>query len=259
MNSIPLVSMAELPKLLANLLQEQSSKLIDKIVLSQQFLSDKFDDVSGQIRKLKLEVNTLRAENDHLKRSLSLLTDKTNSVSKAVHRQEVEIDNRLKTEITSNIVVLGLPRVPNEDTTDLVMKTCATMDFKLDKSSIVSCSRISSNKNFNNPIRITFRNMQSKENLKIAKKKFGPLSLAMIQGVRWPGDWSKKVVIRDELSPLSMELLQDLKKHQTVLKARYIWPGRDGSVLIKFKQESKPIIIRSRSDLRNLLMDAKCQ
>lgn len=253
MDSKSNISVPELPAIFSSMLELHSTKLVDKIVTGQEFLSAKFDDLICQLDKLKVEMKTLKAENDFLKLSIKSLKDKTELVSNVVHRQEVEIDSRLRTEMSSNAILLGVPRVPNENTLDLVSKTCKTIGYDLDRRNVATCTRVSSTKKGSNPIRITFKDVQVKENFLQAKKIFGPLTVSMIQGMRWPMGWTHKVIIREDLSPLPLEILRTIKQHQTTLNIRYVWPGRNGVILIKHYDHSKPIAIKSREDLNKLL------
>ena len=251
------VSMAELPNLISKALTEQANRLYMSIEHSQQFLSDKLDDFGEQILKLKTEVVKLRAENDYLKKSVAALSTKADTVTKAVHKQETELDMQRRSELSCNAVVLGIPRLPNEDTKSLVNITCQTIGFHDAADSIVSCTRLPSTKAENNPIRITFGNANAKENLIVRKKNFGPLTVSMINGVRWPYGWTNKVFIRDELSPLTMEIFRELKLQKPLLKYRYAWPGRNGVIFVKYAENSQPIIVRSRCDLHKLVLKAQ--
>ena len=85
------------------------------------------------------------------------------------------------------------------------------------------------------------------------KKEFGVLTVSMITGIRWPNGWTNRVSIRDDLSPLSMELFRELKLQQPLLKFRYVWPGRHGVILVKFSENSRPVKVRSRCDLERLI------
>lgn len=137
--------------------EEYSTRLVDKIVTGQEFLSDKFDDIICQLQKLKTELKVLKAENDYLKQSLKVLNEQTNTVSSSLHQQEVQIDTRLRKEISSNAIFLGVPRTSNENTTELVLNVCKTLGLNLDRSEIVSCERITST------VGVAFKNTHQKE------------------------------------------------------------------------------------------------
>lgn len=244
--------MEELPELISEYLAKHADKLIGKIERSQQFLSDKLDDFNGEILKLKAEIGKLRAENEQLKSSLAMLSTETATVSDAVHKQEAELDMHQRAHLSANAILLGIPRVPNEDTKSLFEATCRTLGFETNSNSIVSCTRVAVSKGENQPIKVCFKNVRDKETLITRKKEFGSLSVSMIAGVHWPTGRTNKVYIRDDLSPLSMEIFRDLKNLQVSLNLQYIWPGRNGVILAKHSKNSKLIKVQSRADLNRL-------
>lgn len=245
--------MEELPELISDYLSKHADKLIGKIERSQQFLSDKLDDFNDEIFKLKAEIGKLKVENEQLKKSLAILSTEAATVSDAVHKQEVDLDLHQRAQLSANAILLGIPRIPNENTETLFDATCRTLGIETNSNSIVSCTRVTVSKGENHPIRVCFKNVHDKETLIARKKKFGSLTVSMIAGVRWPRGWSNKVHIRDDLSPLSMEILRDLKKKQVSLNLQYVWPGRNGIILAKQSKNSKLIKVQSRADLNRLI------
>lgn len=251
------VNIEELPDFLSRTLNDHTNKVLMNIERGQQFLSDKLDDFSDQIVMLKSEVRKLKAENEQLKTTLASLSSKTQTVTDAVHKQEAELDSHRRSELSSNAIVVGLPRVPNENTESLVDAMCHTLGLKISKDSIISCTRMSATKGANNLIRIKFNNAHAKECLLARKKQFGSLTVSMIPSVRWPSGWTNKVFIRDDLSPLSMEIFQAIRLQQPKLKFRYVWPGRNGIIYVKYAKDSQPIKVRSRADLQKLISNAQ--
>lgn len=243
------ISLKELPDLLSKALTEHANRLLANIEHSQQFLSDKLDDFGDQILKLKAEISKLKNENDCLRKDLALISSKTDTVSNVVEKQETALDLRRRLELSSNAILLGIPRVPNENTRTLVTMTCNTLGID-EANSIVSCTRLPSSKTEINPIRIVFKDVHAKERLMEKKQKFGPLTASMISGIRWPNGWTNKIFIRDDLSPLAMEIFRELKTLQPLHKFRYVWPGRDGVIFVKFHEDSYPVKVRSRDDMR---------
>lgn len=182
-----------------------------------------------------------------------MVSNETAAVSVAVYKNVVDLDLHQREKLTANAIVVGIPRVPNENTKSLFDETCRTLGLEFSNNSIVSCARVSAAKGENQPIKITFNDIRDKEALITKKKQFGPLTVTMIKGVRWPHGWTNKVHIRDDLSPLSMDIFRELKKHQTSLKLQYVWPSRNVIILVKQTKTSKPIKIQSRADLNKLL------
>lgn len=237
-----------LPKLLA-----QTQKELTGVVKSQQFLSGKFDDILDFMKSLKAEIQKLRTENDNLKQSLKHVNLNANSISKAVDRAEQDIDNHNRMQLSCNAIMLGVPSLPQEDTEDIVAKACAAIGYNNVKADIVSCCRIRDVKNNKPPIRIVFKNEKSKEHLLTRKKAHGPLETSAIDRVSWPIGTKSNVIIRDDLSPLSMRILQELKSIQHTLNIRYVWPGRNGAIMVRLTANSKAIPIHSRQELQQLM------
>lgn len=251
--SMAQISLKELPDLISKALADQANRLLSNIEHSQQFLSDKLDEFGAQIITLKAEIGKLKLENDSLRKALESISTKSDTVSNVVMKQELELDHQRRSELSSNAILLGIPRLPNENTKTLVDITCHTLGFNDGEKAIVSCTRLAKSKDQNSPIRIVFKNVHAKECLMARKKEFGVLTVSMITGIRWPNGWTNRVSIRDDLSPLSMELFRELKLQQPLLKFRYVWPGRHGVILVKFSENSRPIKVRSRCDLEKLI------
>ena len=238
---------AELPNLV--------EKLTTDLTKSQTFLADKFDEIQRCMLILSTELRDIRKENEQLKQSLKALSQRTLNVAQAVNRQEATIDNEKRTELSSNAIVLGIPREENEDILDVVTKTCKTLGYHGVGGTIVSCSRIQGPNTDCSPIRVTFKNQQSKERLMAYKKNYGRLNTQMIEGIKLKSGPSRNVVIRDDLTPLAMDLLRELRQVQREKNLRFVWPGRNGIILVKHTEKSKVVMIRDRADLRRLLIE----
>lgn len=253
MNMMSRCSIKELPDVISEFLSNHTDKVLSNIERSQQFLSNKIDDFGGQIVILKAEISKLKAENEQLKKSLSMLSTETAAVTDVVHKHEVNLDMHQREKISANVILLGIPRVPNENTKSLFDATCQTLGLEFPNSSIVSCARLAAAKGESQPIKITFSNIRDKEALIAKKKQFGLLKASMIGSMRWPHGWSNKIYIRDDLSPLSMDIFRELKKHQSSLNFQYVWPSRNGTILVKTSQDSRPIKVQNRTELNKLI------
>lgn len=243
---------AELPKILAAVKEE--SKCVKDIVASQQFLSSQFDKMVEIMGSLKDEIKNLRAENDDLKISIKRLTDNAKTVSNAVYQAEKDIDSHHRAQLSVNAMILGVPRAPQEDTKSIVLGICKVLGYQDAPNNIVSCSRVTNSKADCPPIRIAFKNVRGKESLLEHKTSFGKLNIDALQGVPVSKGKASKVVIRDDLSPLSMRMLQELKQLQNTLNLRYIWPGRHGAIMVRRTDRSKAIPIQSRQDIQKLML-----
>lgn len=246
---------AELPKILEAVKEE--SKCVKEIVASQQFLSNQFDRMVQLMNSLKDEIKHLRAENVHLKLSINRLTDNAKTISNVVDQAEKDIDSHHRAQLSVNAVVLGIPRAPQEDTKSIVVGICNVLGYENAEEKIASCSRVANSKAVCPPIRVSFKNVNAKESLLDLKTSFGKLDVATLQGVIVPQGTVGKVVIRDDLSPLSMRILQELKQLQSSLDLRYIWPGRHGAIMVRRTDRSKAIPIHSRQDIQKLVISSR--
>lgn len=228
---------AELPKILEAVKEE--SKSVKEIVASQQFLSNQFDKMVQMMGSLSDEIKRLRAENGLLKLSLSRLADNAKSISNVVEQAEKDIDSHHRAQLSINAMVLGIPRTPQEDTKSIVLEICDILGYKDGEKNIVSCCRVANSNAVCPPIRISFKHVRAKESLLDHKSSFG------------------KLVIRDDLSPLSMRIFQELKQLQNSLELRYIWPGRHGAIMVRRTDRSKAIPIQSRQDIQKLALSCR--
>lgn len=60
------------------------------------------------------------------------------------------------------------------------------------------------------------------------------------------------MIIRDELTPYGLQLLNETKDAQDQLGFKFVWPGRNGVVLVKHSESSTIKVIRSMKDLETL-------
>ncbi|EDS44098.1 conserved hypothetical protein [Culex quinquefasciatus] len=83
------------------------------------------------VRSLQDGLGAYRAElpKIHLKQSLKALNQRTQNVAQAVNRQEATFEDQKRAELSSNAVVLGIPRESNEDVLDVITKACETLGY----------------------------------------------------------------------------------------------------------------------------------
>lgn len=250
------LNLAELPELIASMRKDSSNCLKD-VVASQQFLSNKFEEIVGHMKLLQNQIQLLRSENHCLKQSIKNLSENAKSITQVVHQAELDIDCQQRSELSTNAIILGIPRTAQENTDDIVLKTCEALGYSTAKHDMVSCCRIPCAKSENSPIRITFKSAHCKEKLMEHKKQYGTMDISAIQNQKLPMGTQGRVVIRDELTPLSRRLLQELKGLQAALDLRYVWPGRNGAIMVRKTEKSKAIPILSRHDIQKLLQTPK--
>lgn len=226
-------------------IRSQVQSVTSAIEASQQFLSSKFETILADFRSLK-------DENNRLKREIEDLKVLQTSLSAVVYKQESEIDRQKQSSVANNAVMFGVPFEKNENLSQISAKIFDSIDAKSCCDSIVSVSRMfSSDKHPNAPIRIVFKDRKTKDVVIKKQKESGRIASSKVGSYKT----GKKsfINIRDELTPLTVELLNALRQFQHKLNLKYVWPGRDGIVLVKRDANSKPLEIRNRMDLDRLL------
>lgn len=223
-------------------------QVIATIEKSQEFLSAKFDEIVNDVRELKMENEKLKAEIEYLKKSQSQLQNTT-------HNLEANVDRSDKAALNNNAVVWGIPTATGENVGQLINRLLCCLGLG-DKSGLVlSAERMFTNNNPNKapvPIRVVFRDQELKEEVFNKKKQFGKLLSTAIDEKFIINGKAMNVTLRDELTPLSLELLKDLRESQGLLNIRYVWAGRGGTILAKRDDSSKPEMVKTRVDLNRV-------
>lgn len=216
---------------------------------SQDFLSSKFDSIVHEFQELKMQ-------NENLKQEIDTLKQKQYALSKLVYNLEHQVDKTNREKIDKNAVVLGVPFVHDENTHEIVQKIFTCYGVTSSTDSIISATRLNAKnkpKNSLVPIRITFKDEDAKETVFSKKREYGKLLSSSIDPKYTINGKPTIVTMRDELTPLSLELLTEMRRYQEMLQLKYVWSSRGGNVLVKKNENSKPEIIRNRDDLAELV------
>lgn len=216
---------------------------------SQQFLSAKFDGIVNDVQSLKEDNDLLKAEVADLRKSQS-------SLSTLVYKLESNCDKTNKESLSNNAVVLGIPVQSKENVPELISKVAKCIGADVPAPSLLSASRVTTSSSALNklvPIRITFEDKAVKESFFSKKREFGRLLSSSIDQSMVLNGKPTNIAVRDELTPLSLELLHEMRNQQKKLNLKYVWAGRDGIILVKKDENSKPTIIRNRNDLSNFI------
>lgn len=215
---------------------------------SQEFLSTKFEQIVTDFNNLKLENAKLKTEIQHLKKS-------QNRLQGMVYKLEANVDKSDKTDLVNNAILWGIPSATDENVLDSVKKYFNCLGLKDNFNCVLSAERIFSNKNTNVlvPIRIVFQNKETKEFVFNKKKQFGKLLSTSIDHKFTVNGRSLNVTLRDELTPLSLELFKELRESQESLRIKYVWVGRGGIILVKKDDSSKPEYVKNREDLNRIM------
>lgn len=248
-----------IPKLVSTIVTQEVKLVADQLIENQKAMSSMFDDAMLKVQSLSNELQQLKRENENLKKSMNTLAEYTKSLQNDVDRHEVHQDAQYRKNLSCNAVITGIPRTANENTEGIVGRMLSVIGCKIPMESIVSCERIKSSLALNSPIKMVFTNFNQKQQLIEAKKSFGKLTSADLLPINaQEGTAVCNVNIRNDLTPLSVSLLHELRQYQSAKQLAYVWPGITGDILVKLKNDSKPIPIRSRMDVRMLGLKTQC-
>lgn len=219
-------------------------QITSAIERSQEFLSSKFDAIVHDFYELK-------NENETLKQELVKMKEIQQTLSTTVHNLEHQTDKSNRDARCNNAVILGVPFNPDDNVYEVVHKVFAGFGANIEPDSITSVSRLSSKSLA--PIRVVFRSQADREAVFCKSKEHGKLLSSSIDPKFVINGKSTNVTIRNELTPLAMGLLNEMKGYKDKLEIKYVWSSRGGNVLVKKCENSKLEIIKTRNDLLNIV------
>lgn len=177
-------------------------------------------------------------------------------MSKIVHQLEHTVDKGNREANCNNAIVFGVPFCPEENVSEIVRSIIVGYGLTITNDAVTSAVRLGGKNKPNNaliPIRVTFRDSNTKDTVFAKKKEFGKLLSSSIDAKYVVNGKPTIITMRDELTPLSLELLNEMRKHQERLNIKFVWSSRGGNVLVKKTEHSKPELIKNRDDLYELI------
>lgn len=227
----------------------KSSKCIED---SQQFLSNQFEELRVKFFEFSKEMNMLKNENSKTKDELKDLQHKYNALLLTVDSMETQMNKVNQAAVVKNVIILGLPLIDGEDTKGLVCQIGTAVGIEFTPNVIVNAQRLRSanGQKSSVPLLVSFYDQQTKEKLLEHKRRYGTL-LASTVSRTFEGS-SNRVIVRDEMTSATRNLLREAKDMQAELNMKYIWPGRGGKVLLRRCDGGKVDEIGSKLQLLRL-------
>lgn len=200
---------------------------------SQQFLSNQFDDLRAKFIEFREEIDVMKEENNKAREEFRDLHQKYHALLSSVDSMESKLRSVSQAAVANKVVILGLPLTDDEDLKAVVCDVGTAVGIELSPSVIENVQRIFSKRNQNSsvPILVSFSNHATKEKLFECKRRYGAL-LASTVSRKFEGS-ADRVIIRDEMTIEARNLFWEAKNMQAALNMKYIWPGRDGKVLLR--------------------------
>lgn len=139
-----------------------------------------------------------------------------------------------------------------ENTRGLIFQVCRAIGFSLEDTAVTAARRLSGNSANKEgaPILVTFREEKLKQDFFDHKRKHGVLEASIVSEA-FKGS-TNRVSVRDEMTAFGRELLRYTKEVQLSLGFKYVWPGRNGKVLIRRQDGGKVEQIGTKQDLKLL-------
>lgn len=245
--------MNELHTILAEVRETRSEmdtvkRTIGEVEKFQNFLSDKLDTLLSEVKSVKEEHGTLKT-------NVRSIAEEQKILKSRVDYLEEELDRVNRAAVSNNAVILGVPLSNGENTIQVVYSIAASLGCQLPSDAVLEARRmigknITPSQSKSAPIKVCFKDARSKEDLFAKKKSHGQLlSSAIDPSLEGP---VRRIVLRDELTSYGMRLLSETREQKELLEWKFIWPGRNGTVLAKRCENSKIEVVRNHFDLEKL-------
>lgn len=220
---------------------------------SQEFLAKQFDELQDNFKIFKQQLGGLTAENKKMRKEVDDLNEKYNNLFSTFERLEMNIDKVNRSSVSKNAVILGIPVAENENTKELVRKLASTIGFELQANDVVDARRLMKNNVASQtaPILVSFVTEQIKEKFFEHKRSRGTLPTAAVCS-SFAGSTSR-VVIRDEMTAFGRDLYNAAKQFQTSTGYKYVWPGRNGKILLRRQEGAKVEEVGSKQQIQEML------
>lgn len=216
--------------------------------------------LSEQLDALLVEVQSLKMDHKALKTNVESLASEQKELSSRVDSLELQLDRANRAAVSKNAVILGMPTKHNEDPVQIVRNVAAAVGAHLPDDAVVDAKRMLPKHSGSAdtkvpPIKVCFSNVSHKEELFTKKKNRGQLLSSDVDGaITTP---ARNIVLRDELTAFGMKLLSEVRGAQEQLGCKYVWPGRNGVILMKHSEKSRINVIRNVGDLKSLQRSGK--
>lgn len=228
----------------------QTTKQIEE---SQEFLAKQFDALQSNFNAFKQQLGGLSAENKKIRREVDDLNEKYTNLLLTYERLEMDMDKVNRSTVSKNAVILGIPTTEDENAKDLVIKLANTIGCGLEIGDVVDARRLIKKNAASQsaPILVSFVSEQIKEKFFAHKRSRGILPTATVCS-SFAGSTSR-VVVRDELTAFGRELYSAAKELQTSTGYKYVWPGRNGRILLKRQDGAKVEEVSSKHQIQEML------
>lgn len=214
-------------------------KLLNELLKSQSFLSDKFDDFNRRTQLLEKENSELKNEVQHLKQRIVAIESGYNELQYEYHKKQLFIS--------------GVPQTDNECLEKIINNIAEITNTKLTSDNISSCKRQPIHKN-NEPAQIIveFDSVLTKEEFLKNQKTNGPIIRNQLNiNVADRNSCNNKIYVNEYLSNYNKKILYEAKKLKVKYNIKFIW-AKHGLVYIRKNEQSPSFRIKNIESLTNI-------
>lgn len=226
---------------------------VQKVYLAMNEMQQSNAKLESNLSSLLDEIKAVKVGYSSLKDDVQELQDGHDSMNETVSGLQLEIDRINRAALSRHAIIMGVPVTKDEVAEQLVVKIASAVGYQLPNDAIVESKRIvlkdSAGKSA--PIKVIFSDERYKEELFLRKKNYGLLLSSAIDPTS-SGSGGSRVIMRDELTSFGMKLLKETRAVQEQTNVKFVWPGRNGVILAKVHEGSKPEMIRNMQDVRKL-------
>lgn len=154
-----------------------------------------------------------------------------------------QLNVRDQKELANNIIVYGVPYKTNENLQQLVNKVGSVLQVELDSN--FTAFRVGAREDGRRvPIKITFKNEDLKKRLMKSPRRYN--LDARVLGF---AD-EHRLYLNHDLTKHNLDLFKKAQVFRKENDFKYLWFS-GGSILLKKKEDSRVIVVRGESDLKN--------
>lgn len=208
--------------------EQRIEKKISELGDSIQFMSDSFEDQKRVFEGVLVENQTLKKENEELRRRVQLV--------------EARMESFEITEKSKNLIVAGVPKQTNLDTVGTIKKIFTSMQLQTTNNEILESFRVG--KHGEGPILVKMNNEQAKKDVIRRIKDIKGISTRQC-GL--DGD-DRKIYFNEDMSVAKRMLFKrtrELRKLKNYKAAFYM----NGTIFLKINETDQALKIKCESDL----------
>ncbi len=193
---------------------------IKAIQASQQFMSDKFDQILAEMTQIKAENVQLKQEVNELNAKVSKLEEEQENINSYSRRDCLEFH--------------GIPQNSTENTDELVKRVANLVGVEINPYDISISHRLPSRRGSTPPIIAKFTKRRTKEIIYQSKRKLKSRNSSDIGCV----NTENKLYINESLSPRAKELYFNVREFRRAHNFKYAWT-MNGKSFLKEDDEAR--------------------